>query len=165
MRELRKLMVMLLVVALCAATLAMPIAAAAQKVTMTGNGFLRSGAGTGYAIKATIKKGKTATYLDSYTKDSRGVYWLKVKYGSKTGWVSTRYARLGSNSSKKVQATASVNIRLAPNKTSQILGFVTKGTKLTYRGKYVNDSRGVTWYHVYFDGQNGWISSKYSKLV
>lgn len=165
MKQVRKLMVMLLIAALCVAAFAMPIASAAQKVTMTGDGFLRSGAGTGYSIKTAIKKGKTATYLDSYKKDSRGVYWLKVKYGSKTGWVSTRYARLGSNSSKKVQATASVNIRLAPKKTAAILGFVTKGTKLTYRGKYVKDSRGVTWYHVYFDGQNGWISSKYSKLV
>lgn len=165
MKQLRKWMVMLLIAALCAATFAMPIAAAAEKVTMTGDGFMRSGAGTGYSIKATIKKGKTATYLDAYAKDSRGVYWLKVQYAGKTGWVSTRYARLGSNSTKKVQATAMVNIRLAPNKTSQILGYITKGTKLTYRGKYVKDSRGVTWYHVYYNGQNGWISSMYSKLV
>ena len=164
MKQMRKLLVLLLIAALCAATFAMPIAAAAQKVTMTGDGFMRSGAGTNYSIKATLKKGKVVTYQNAYAKDSRGVYWLKVKYGSKVGWVSTRYARLGSNSSKKVVATASVNIRLAPKKTAAILGFVNKGTKLTYRGKYVKDSRGVTWYHVYFDGQNGWISSKYSKL-
>lgn len=164
MKRVKKLLVMFLVVSLCLCTLASSVAFAASKVTMIGDTYLRSGAGKGYSIKAVMKKGKVATYQSKYAKDSRGVYWLKVKYGSKIGWVSTRYARLGS-SSTYVKATGSANIRLAPKKTSKILGSVKKGTKLIYRKKKVKDSRGVTWYHVTFNGQNGWISSKYSKIL
>ena len=161
LKQLRKILVALLIAVLCVSTV---VTALADTVTMTGNGYLRSGAGKGYSIKATIKKGKTATYLNKYKKDSRGVYWLKVKYGSKTGWVSTRYCRLGKTSSKVVKTTGKAHVRLAPKKSAKSLGVVGKGKTLTYRGKKKKDSRGVTWYHVSFNGQNGWISSKYAKL-
>ena len=164
MKQFRKIMVVLLIAMLCVSTIAATVASAATTVTMLGDTYLRSGAGKGYSIKATMKKGKTATYQGSYKKDSRGVYWLKVKFNSKVGWVSTRYAKYGNNSSKVVKTTGKVYIRIAPKKTAQILGYVGKNVTLTYRGIHKKDSRGVTWYQVAFKGQNGWISSKYSKL-
>ena len=41
-----------------------------------------------------IAAGKTATYLGSSKKDSRGILWYKVKYNGVTGWVSSMYAKL-----------------------------------------------------------------------
>ena len=162
MKMLRKFAAMLLVAALLAATFAMP-AFAAKKVTMEGSTHLRKGAGTKYASKLIIAKGEKATYKKKTKKDSRGVYWLKVKYNGTTGWVSTRFAQLGSNS-KKVTATGKAFVRLAPKKSAKKLGVVAKGKKLSYRGKTVKDGRGVKWYHVHFNNQNGWISSRYAKL-
>ena len=165
MKQWRKIMVVFLVAMLCLSTIAVTVASAATKVTMIGDTYLRKGPGKGYGIRAVMKKGKIATYLNSYKKDSRGVYWLKVSYNSKVGWVSTRYAKYGNNSSKDVKTTGKVYIRIAPNKYSKILGSVGKGKYLTYRGVYKYDSRGVKWYQVAYKGQNGWVSSKYSKLV
>ncbi len=165
MKQWRKIMVALLVAMLCVSTIAVTVASAATKVTMLSDTYLRNGAGKGYSIRAVMKKGKTATFLSSYKTDSRGVYWLKVKFNGKTGWVSTRYAKLGKNSTKEVETTGKVHIRIAPKKTSMILGSVGKGVILTYRGYAKYDSRGVKWYQVAYKGQNGWVSSKYAKLI
>ncbi len=131
MKMLRKLLVVFLIAALCVATVAAPVASAAKKVTMTGAANLRSGAGKGYASKLIIAKGETAKYLKKYKKDGRGVYWLKVKYNGTKGWVSTRFARLGKASSKKVTATGKANIRIAPKKSGTVLGIVKKGKTLS----------------------------------
>ena len=161
MKMLRKFAAMLLVAALLAVTFALP--AFAVNVKIEGNTHLRKGPGTKYASKLIIAKGEKATYKKKYKKDSRGVYWMKVKYNGTTGWVSTRFATLH-KSSKKVTATGKAFVRLAPKKTGQKLGVVAKGKKLSYRGKTVKDGRGVKWYHVHYNNQNGWISSRYAKL-
>ena len=41
-----------------------------------------------------ISRGGTATYLDDYSVDERGVTWYKISYNGGTGWVSSRYCEL-----------------------------------------------------------------------
>ena len=66
---------------------------------------------------------------------------------------------------KHVEITGgSVNVRSAPGTNSKVLGVVYKGDKLPYQGQTQNVD-GRDWYLIEFDGQNGWVSSKYAKLV
>ena len=52
----------------------------------------------------------------------------------------------------------------SPKKTASKLGTAHGGDDLKYRGKMSTDSRGVMWYAVTFNGDSGWVSSKYSYL-
>lgn len=63
-------------------------------VEATGRLNVRSGPGLGYSDKGTMAKGTTATYLDDYSVDERGVTWYKISYNGGTGWVSSRYSEL-----------------------------------------------------------------------
>ena len=59
----------------------------------------------------------------------------------------------------------SVNVRNKPGvEGSRVLGFIHRGGKLPYRG-VMREVDGRDWYGVDYDGKDGWISSKYSKLV
>lgn len=64
---------------------------------------------------------------------------------------------------KQVVVTGdSVNVRTAPNTTTgRILGVVHKDYHLPYQGQ---DSD-AGWHLIVYDGQNAWISGKYSKVV
>ena len=57
----------------------------------------------------------------------------------------------------------SVNVRSAPGTDSNVIGVAYKGDLLPYQGvtKAVD---GRDWYLVEFEGQNGWVSSKYAEL-
>lgn len=160
-------MAALLVLTLLVSTFAIP-AFAESKVYIKSDANLRYGPGLGYSVRMSIPAGKSLTYLGSRKKDSRDVTWYKVKYKGKTGWVSSRLSSLkssGSSSGKKVKTTGSVHIRSSASRSGKILGSVSAGTKLTYRGKTSKDSRGVKWYAVKFNGKNGWVSSRYSYLM
>jgi len=65
-----------------------------NKVKATGNLNIRSGPGLGYLDKGTMIKGDVAEYLNDYEIDERGVIWYKVRFGTKIGWVSSRYSEL-----------------------------------------------------------------------
>lgn len=54
----------------------------------TANLNLRTGAGTGHKILLTIPKNKSVTLTGKKSGS-----WAQVKYGSKTGWVSTSYIK------------------------------------------------------------------------
>lgn len=161
-------MAALLVLTLCMSVFAVT-AIAEQYVKIKGDCNLRTGPGLGYSVRTSVPAGKKLTYLGSRKKDGRDVTWYKVKYNGKTGWVSSRLSSLsssgGSSSSGKVKTTGSVYIRSSASRSGKILGSVKAGTKLTYRGKSSKDSRGVRWYAVKFNGQNGWVSSRYSYLM
>lgn len=173
MSKFRKMLAALLVLTMCLSTFAMT-AALAQSVRIKQSCNLRSGPGLGYRVKRTIPGGRTATYQGSRKKDSRGVSWLKIKYNGTTGWVSTRMASLSSSKSssksysgsgRKVKATGSVHIRTSPSRSGRIIGSISYGTRLRYRGKSSKDGRGVRWYAVYYNGRKGWVSSRYSRLL
>ena len=58
----------------------------------------------------------------------------------------------------------SVNVRSAPGTSSKVLGVVYKGDVLPYQGQ-TQAVDGRDWYLVEFQNQNGWVSSKYARLV
>ena len=59
----------------------------------------------------------------------------------------------------------SVNVRAAPGTTgTRVLGTVHKGDRLPYQGQTA-EVDGRDWYLVEYKNQNGWVSSKYARLV
>ena len=55
-------------------------------------------------------------------------------------------------------------MRSGPGLTYKDIGTVHKGDKLPYQGVTENTD-GRDWYLVIYENQNGWVSSKYAKLV
>ena len=67
---------------------------------------------------------------------------------------------------KEVEITGDrVNVRAAPSLSGRDIGTVHKGDRLPYGGETKTDDRGVAWNLIEYKGENGWVSSKYSKLV
>lgn len=58
----------------------------------------------------------------------------------------------------------SVNVRSAPGVSFRVLGVAHKGDRLPYQGE-TRTVDGRDWYLVEFAGQNGWVSSKFSRVV
>lgn len=76
---------------------------------------------------------------------------------------STRTALMSIGRMQRVIATGDVNVRSAPGITSKILGVLKKGNTAHYQGeKSAVDER--DWYLIDFENQNGWVSSKYSRV-
>lgn len=67
---------------------------AAKRVVAIGDLHIRKGAGLNYASVAIAKAGQSAKYAGETKKDSRGVAWYKITANGRTGWVSSRYAKL-----------------------------------------------------------------------
>ena len=56
-----------------------------------GDSNVRSKPNLNGAQMGILKKGRSATYTEVSSKDSRGVVWYKIKFEGKTGWVSSKY--------------------------------------------------------------------------
>lgn len=67
---------------------------AGQKIKATGNANVRKGPGLDYDTMGTVASGKTLTFLGFIKKDDRGVAWYKVSFNGKTGWISSKYAKI-----------------------------------------------------------------------
>jgi uncharacterized protein YgiM (DUF1202 family) len=65
-----------------------------QQIQATGDLNVRTGPGLGYDIIGSIKKGTKLDFTGEVKKDGRGVYWGKVLYKGKTGWVSSKYSKI-----------------------------------------------------------------------
>lgn len=149
----------------------------ATYVRATASVNLRSGPGTGYDDIGTLAKGEQVRYLSSST-DSRGNVWYQVQYYSYgTGWVSSVYSELVYGTSSGVADTPTnvagsyvkatngkSNLRTGPGLGYADVGTMQKGESATYLGSYSTDERGVVWYQVRFEGQTGWVSSRYTTL-
>lgn len=163
MRQIRKILAALLVMALCLSALS---ALADGLVWTTGEVNMRKGPGLGYKSMRTISEGTKMEY-DKTKKDDRGVKWYRITYKGKTGWISSKYAtEKGSSSSGsssgKIKTTGSVNLRSGPSTDYKRLDCISSGKTLSY-DKTQKDDRGVVWYRVSYKGQKGWVSSKYAK--
>ena len=144
---------------------------ASGKVKTTAGVNMRKGAGTSYSVIRTIPKGVSLSY-DKTAKDSKGVTWYHVSYKQRSGWVTSQYAKKGDSSSSssssskssgsKVKTTGNVHLRTGASLDYRALCTVPKGVTLSFN-ETKKDGRGVTWYHVSYNGTNGWISSKYAK--
>jgi peptidoglycan hydrolase-like protein with peptidoglycan-binding domain len=77
---------------------------------------------------------------------------------------ATRKALTSIGTAQRIEATADVYVRSAPGKDNRELGVLKQGQAAPYQGeKSAVDGR--DWYLIEFDGKNGWVSSKYSKVV
>ena len=77
---------------------------------------------------------------------------------------ATRKTLTSIGKAQRVEATGNVNVRSAPGTASKVLGVLKKGETALYQGeKSAVDGR--DWYLIEFDGKNGWVSSKYAKVV
>lgn len=122
-----------------------------------------------------MKEGQTAAYLNGSAVDDRGVLWYYVSFEGDAGWVSSRYSQLyGANiilpdfsntSSAYVKAVGGdVNLRTSPNLNGGKLTAMKEGQTATYLNGSSVDDRGVVWYKVNFNGNVGWVSSRYTEL-
>lgn len=130
---------------------------------------LRSGASTKYKTLVTIPKNKEVTYV------SKSGSWYKVKYGSKTGYVSSSYLTKVTTKvttkapSPKVSktatpvktytVTANLNLRKGASTKYSTLLSIPKGKAVTYI------SKSGSWSKVKYGSKTGYVSSKYLKAV
>lgn len=76
---------------------------------------------------------------------------------------ATKAALTAIGAPEYVFTTGNLNVRSAPDINARVLGVAHKGAKLPYQGESKADGE-RTWYLVIFNGQNGWVSSKYSRI-
>lgn len=144
-------------------------ALAAGQIRTDGKVNVRKGAGRDYGVKGTVNAGTVLNYDDTH-KDERGVTWYHITNG-KGGWVSSMYATQLSGSgkataknAKHVVATGNMNVRTGPGLDHAEMGVMKTGRTAKFLGKVKKDARGVAWYKISFEGENGWVSSKYAAL-
>lgn len=158
MKRMKMIVAALLAAMLCLSGVA---ALADGTVTTTGAVHLRKGPGLDYASITTVNAGVTLNYDDT-DRDDRGVTWYHVRYGGRYGWVSSKYARSGGAVGNTVTTTANVHLRAGAGVEYGSYRLVDAGTTLTYDDTE-KDTNGVTWYHVSYRGDTGWISSRYTR--
>ncbi len=131
--------------------------------------YVRSGPGTNYSKIGSLKKGKTFTVAGT-GKDKSGVTWYKLNYGSKTGYVSSKYVYIKQPTVTAVSNTrGTVNtkkdpltVRSGPGSSYSRLGSLAKGRTFDVTGK-ATDGNGVTWYRLTYSGKTGYVSAAYVK--
>ena len=70
-----------------------------------------------------------------------------------------------SSGTKFVKTTGNVHVRKGPGLDYGEMGTLAKGEIVSYLGSTRKDGRGVAWYKINFNGNVGWVSSKYAKIV
>ena len=143
--------------------LLIPAVAAAETVRMSPRGgslYLRSGPGRDYKAIDTVSDGDTITVL------SKGDIWSKIKTKrGKTGYIKNLYIA-GSDknyasgtdffSSYTAYTTAGVNLRSGASTGTSVIKTLSKGTKISVRGK-----NGSFYLVQTSNGTQGFISGKY----
>ena len=74
----------------------------------------------------------------------------------------------GGRSSSKTQfvrANGNVNVRKGPGKKYKDIGTLSTGTVVSYLGDTQWDDRDIAWYKINYNGNIGWVSSKYAKRI
>ncbi|WP_442638072.1 SH3 domain-containing protein [Rossellomorea marisflavi] len=152
------------------------------KYKTTDNLNMRTGASTKYKRITTIPKGKDVQYL------SKSGTWYKVKFGSKTGYVSSTYIKkysvktttatakkatvttpkptvkapatpTSTATSKTYQTTGNLNMRKGASTKYAVVKVLPKNAKVTYV------SKSGSWYKVQYGSKVGWVASSYLKAV
>lgn len=147
----------------------------------TANVNLRSGPGTTFEVLDVVPQGETISCLGESAYDEGGAHWLKVRYGSAMGWISSEYACLGISSTgsegdasgmeseqyakQSLRTTGKVYLRANPSINSTIICTIPKGISVSYAGDDAVDDRGVRWFKAIYDGRTGWVSSRYAEFA
>lgn len=135
-------------------------AATVTKYQATANVNLRSKATVSSKSLGVILKGKEVTYL------GKSGSWYKVKYGTKTGYVSSTYLKKSSTVTSPKTPVGSVTVYTTSDALNLRAGASTKyKTLLTIpKGKAVTMvAYGTSWSKVTYSGKTGYVSSKYLK--
>ena len=161
---LKKSMLMLVVLSIVLSLFAG--AALADVVAQDGTTYIRSTPSLSGKDLGTLPKGASATYLGDTKRDDRGVAWYYISYKGTTGWVSSMYTHLNSDTSYNdkhgsLWATGNVRMRSLPSLSGSIICTISNGERVNYLDKTSVDDRGVTWYYVSWDTKTGWVSSQY----
>lgn len=168
----RKMIATLLVAAL---TLCLCGSALAASVTVhiTGDCNVRSGPSLNNRILGTVYEGATLKGSGTSRKDSRGVVWYQVTYYGDDGWVSSKYAYTtgggsgggGSSSTRYVIGdSGKSNVHTGPGLSYKVIGVLRVDDSARYLEQTSVDNRGVTWYKITWNGENAWVSSRYTRL-
>lgn len=153
MNKLRRIGVVLLIVALFVSTLSVGFA---QTVTLRARmgSNVRSGPGASYKVIGHISHGKTVKGV--LGKGEGGAMWLMItskKFGGKTGFVSAYCLQKPNAKTFKVKVTKNCIVRSAPDKNASRVGLAYKGKKYSateYKSGWVRINK-------------GWIYSGYCK--
>ena len=127
----------------------------------TDNLNMRTGASVNHKRILTIPKGGKVTYV------SKSGSWFKVKYGTKTGYVSSKYLKKTTTAKpappaeagKQYLTTADLNMRTNGSVYSKRILTIPMGKQVKYIGK----SGG--WYKIQYGSQIGYVNAKYLKTV
>lgn len=141
------------------------------KGTVKADGGLnvRSGAGTSYSYLGKLSNGKTFT-ITGKVKDTKGVWWYRLTFNGKTGYVSSSYVKTSStapsvtavsNLKGTVKSSNGLTVRKGPGTNYGMLSVLGNGATITLTGK-AQDSSGVWWYsYKYSSSQDGYVCGTY----
>ena len=148
----------LLAVAVILGLLSAQMASATTQMTATVGVNIRSEASTKAAILGGLYRGQTITAISS----SQG--WTKIKFGSSTAHVASKYLAKGSKlptpsrigpGTVKITTTA-LNLRTGPGLSYRVIKVLKDGAKVTMTGK---TARG--WAQLISGRSTGWSSMQY----
>ncbi|MCI9491168.1 MAG: hypothetical protein HFG97_14460 [Dorea sp.] len=125
----------------------------------------RSGAGTSYAVKGTLAKGKTINIEKGYSKKKNGYTWYRFKKGTKTYYIASKYVKKAGKTYVKYKTKTKVNYRSGAGTSYKTKGTLKKGTKINVEKGYSKKKNGYTWYRFKKGSKNYYIVSKYLKKV
>ena len=143
--------------------LQVPAANRVVQVKTTSKLNMRSGSSTKHRVILTIPKNKTVT-----VKSQASNGWYQVTYNKKTGWISSKYAKVTktSGTGKTPKRAKSVKLWVTPESTMNIrkgagtghgvVGKISKGQPAYATSKAANG-----WYKISTQGKTGWISGAY----
>lgn len=121
---------------------------------------VRSGPSTNYKVVFTLKKNTVVT------KQATSGSWFKIKSGSKTGYVSSKYltavkkVNVSSTSSNQYKVNASsLNARSGPSTNYKVVFTMKKNAVVT------KQATSGSWFKIKYGSKTGYVSSKYLTVV
>lgn len=138
----------------------------------TGQSNVRTGPGLGHSSIGTLYKGESAEFLGKTSVDERGVTWYNIRFNDQDAWVSEKYTKLVQPETTIPESeinfgvvkghSGKSNVRTGPGLDYKSLGTLDKGESADFLGNTAHDERGVKWYNIRYEGQNAWVSEKYT---
>ncbi|MBE6949268.1 MAG: hypothetical protein E7456_05420 [Ruminococcaceae bacterium] len=163
MKTIKKLVVMVLVIAMTLSMFAISASAAGSiaygAATVTASALnIRSGPDTTYSILGRVNRNCRLVILECTNDD-----WYKINYQGIVGYVSTDYLKdvlkaENFNATGKVTGSG-CRMRSKPNTSSTILGTYNAGVKMNVIG--INNG----WYKVQYNGKTGYMRSDLMEII
>ncbi len=136
-----------------------PAADSATTATAAEAVNVRSGPGTDHEVVGGLDRGQRITALGPASKD-----WTRVKFGSRTAYVASRYLS-GSTTPPATPAayapgsrvtTAVLNVRSGPGLGHRVVGRIAEGRAVSLTGRAAKGYAEIA-----YGGQRRWVSAQY----